>query len=607
MDNLADVNSLYERANNMCGIAGILNFGPTFIDLSDRACVMRDKLIHRGPDDNNISYYYNVALVHTRLALIDVSGGQQPFKSPDLRYTITYNGEVYNYKSLRKELEDYWNFTTHSDTEVILAAYLHWGKDCLTRFNGMFSFFIWDNDKQQGFAARDLLGIKPFVYQYRSNEFIFASEAKAIIAIQPDAPIANVSAIVEYLACPYFSGVEEPMFDGLKYLLPGHYLVISKNDFTVASWQDYELSDELTDTQQTTEQLAKLLIEGIQSTMIADVPIATYLSGGFDSTLITSIASKNTNKTLDTYTIQFINQEAYCYQNSLIINSDDTPYAIRAAKELNVNHNIVNVSHESLEESLKNIAINNDTLPAWEQEIAQHHLAKEASQLYKVVLVGDAADETHYGYQFLLDDEATQSPSGIIQRFTLPPINKSLLPDVMSYFNEKYTNLTTNAGHRWDTPSNRYLATTYLIIKRWLPRLLQNGDAHSMSHSLEARVPFADINLLNFAKRVNPKCGYKQGNEKYLLRKSSHGLLPEVFRTRKKSALPKDQETGSIYQRIASEQIKISKTFLSHFLDMEVIHKLCKTPSPLREDERSLLFRVICLSYWQQAYGVILK
>ena len=127
MDNLADVNSLYERANNMCGIAGILNFGPTFIDLSDRACVMRDKLIHRGPDDNNISYYNNVALVHTRLALIDVSGGQQPFKSPDLRYTITYNGEVYNYKSLRKELEDYWNFTTHSDTEVILAAYLHWG------------------------------------------------------------------------------------------------------------------------------------------------------------------------------------------------------------------------------------------------------------------------------------------------------------------------------------------------------------------------------------------------------------------------------------------------------------------------------------------------
>lgn len=607
MDNTANANSPHERASDMCGIAGIINFGPNLVDLSGRACLMCNKLTHRGPDDQNISYQDNVALVHTRLALIDLSGGKQPLHSPDKRYTITYNGEVYNYKVLREELEYFWDFTTNSDTEVILASYLHWGKDCLSRFNGMFSFFIWDNEKQQGFAARDLLGIKPFVYQYRSNEFIFASEAKAIVAIQSTPPKANISAIAEYLACPYFSGVEESMFDGLKHLLPGNYLIISKDFFTVTSWQDYELSNELTDNKQTTEQLAKLLKDSIQTTMIADVPIATYLSGGFDSTLITSIASKNTNNILDTYTIQFINQEIYPYQDSLIINSDDTPYAIEAAAELEVNHHIVNVSHESLERSLQSIAINNDTLPAWEQEIAQHHLAKAASQLYKAILVGDAADETHYGYQFLLDDEATKSPSGIIQRFTLPPINKNLLPDVMSYFNDKYLKLTTENGYQWDTPTNRYLSTTYLIIKRWLPRLLQNGDIHSMSHSLEARVPFADINMLNLAKRVNPTCGYKQGNEKSLLRKSAIGLLPEVFRTRKKSALPKDQGVGTLYQKIAFEQIKLSQTFLEYFLDMKIITQLCQQQAPLREDERALLFRVICLSYWQRAYGVILK
>jgi asparagine synthase (glutamine-hydrolysing) len=591
----------------MCGIAGIVNFTSEPEDLHKRTAIMQSLLAHRGPDEKGIKSYPNISIAHSRLALIDIKGGKQPFCSHDDRYVISYNGEVYNYKSLKRELEDRWVFTSDSDTEVVLAAYAVLGKKCVLRFNGMFSFFIWDSVKNEGFAARDLLGVKPFVYKNSVEEFVFSSEAKAIVGIDSSPPVANFEAIVEYIVCPYFSGVEQPMFRDLEYLLPGHYLYINKSGLEQHQWGDVSLSDDVIDSASNREELSNLIVDGIKSAMTSDVPICTYLSGGFDSTLITSIANGVTNGQLDTYTIRFQNQNAYDYKDSLIISSDDTPYASLAAKDIGVINHIVDVTHKDLEESLREIAICNDALPAWEQEIAQHHLAKRASRDYKVVLVGDAADETHYGYQFLLDSQATNSPSGIINRFSLPLLKKGILDNPLEYFDEKYKNLTINSGHTWDSPTNRYLATTYLIIKRWLPRLLHNGDIHAMQHSLEARVPFADIHLLRFAQKVAPSTGYNNGVEKWLLRKSCKGLLPETSRERRKSALPKDQRVDNIYKAIGVGLFITYKEFLSNFIDIKNILQLCRTDYNLSEQEKSLLFRLISLCYWKEEYGVIIK
>ncbi len=607
MDNTRHVSPTNARENSMCGIAGIVNYQEHGSSLKHRAIIMRDNLHHRGPDDQDVICYPNVAIAHTRLALIDLLGGAQPLRSSDHRYSISYNGEVYNYQSLRKDLEQDWVFRTNSDTEVILAAYAQWGEDCLTRFNGMFSFFIWDSVKNEGFAARDLLGVKPFAYQYLSGEFVFASEAKAIIAIQQSAPKANTNAIIEYLTCPYFSGVEEPMFEGLEYLQPGHYLKITHQGVYCQQWGDYELTGQLSANKTTTEELSELLINSVQQTMISDVPIAAYLSGGFDSTLITSLAKKHATRDFSTFTVQFTDQNKYHYDNSLVVTSDDMPFAIDAAQEIGVRQHIVNVNRVSLAESIKQLACSNDALPAWEQEIAQHHLAYAASQKYKAVLVGDAADETHYGYQFLLDSHATQSPSGIIQRFSLPPLKPGLISNPLNFFDEKYKALTTQAGHSWKTAADRSLATTYLIVKRWLPRLLHNGDIHAMHHSLEARVPFADINLINMAQKIHPDSGYHNGTEKWLLRQSAKGLLPETARVRKKSALPKDQGTELLYKKIANDIFKTSREFLEHFLEMEKMHHLCKPEVKLNEQERALLFRTISLCYWREAYGVNIR
>ncbi len=591
----------------MCGIAGIVNYRVQDMDLALRAKIMCDKLYHRGPDEQNIIAFPNVIMVHTRLALLDLTRGQQPYISTDQRYIISYNGEVYNYRELRALLEKHWLFNTDSDTEVILAAYVHWGEYCLNHFNGMFSFFIWDSLKNEGFAARDLLGIKPFVYQYKSGEFIFASEAKAIVAIQLTAPMANRNAIIEYLVAPYFSGVETPLFEGLEYLQPGYSLKISKQGVYSKQWGDYELSASLTDNKKTTEEMSELLLNAVQQAMVSDAPIGAYLSGGFDSTLITAIAKKYTETELGVFTVKFKNQDKFDYNNSLIVTSDDTPYAIRAAKQIGVKQRIISVNRSDIMDTIKKISCANDALPVWEQEIAQHHLARVAAQDYKAILTGDAADETHYGYPFLLDEQATKSPSGILQRFSLPPLKPELKNNLLDFFDDKYKALTRSAGYSWKTPLDRHLATTYLIIKRWLPRLLHNGDIHAMQHSLEARVPFADINLLNMAKRVHPASGYYNGTEKWLLRQSARGLLPESSRLRKKSALPKDQGTGKLYKECASTMFKSHKIFLENFFDMDQMQALCHSSSILSEQDRALLFRTISLCHWCDHYGVNIR
>ncbi|MES2672740.1 MAG: asparagine synthase (glutamine-hydrolyzing) [Pseudomonadota bacterium] len=591
----------------MCGIAGIVNYRVHAENLAPRARVLCDKLYHRGPDEQNIIAFPNIIMVHTRLALLDLARGQQPYVSTDQRYIISYNGEVYNYRELRKQLEKNWLFKTDSDTEVILAAYAHWGERCLNYFNGMFAFFIWDSVKNEGFAARDLLGIKPFVYQYKSGEFIFSSEAKAIVAIQSSSPMVNRSAIIEYIAAPYFSGVETSLFEGLEYLQPGHSLKISKQGIYSTQWGDYELSASLTDNKKTTEAMSELLLNAVQQAMISDAPVGTYLSGGFDSTLITAIAHKHAEKKLGVFTIKFTDQDKFDYNNSLIVTSDDTPYAISAAKQIGVKQRIISVNRSEVMDTIKKISCTNDALPVWEQEIAQHHLARIAALDYKAILTGDAADETHYGYPFLLDEQVTASPSAILQRFSVPPLKPELKNNLLAFFDDKYKTLTKAAGHSWTTPLDRHLATTYLIVKRWLPRLLHNGDVHAMQHSLEARVPFADINLLNMAKRVHPASGYRNGTEKWLLRQSAKGLLPESSRLRKKSALPKDQGAGKLYKASAATLFKSHKVFLENFFDMKQMQMLCRSDTLLSEQQRALLFRTISLCHWCDYYGVNIR
>lgn len=597
----------------MCGIAGIINYQSNS-RFADKAPVLLSSLRHRGPDAQATQYFSKAVLVHTRLAVIDIKHAHQPFACSKQRYHIVYNGEVYNHTELRSELEAVWPFKGRSDTEVVLAAYVHWGEKCLLRLNGMFAFFIWDEHLKVGFAARDLLGVKPFAYQVKRGEFCFASEAKALVAISQEPIKADREAIIEYLLAPYFSGVETSMFDGIEYLQPGYCLSLNEAGIQLRQWQDYQLCADIIAEQEYLGTLRQLITKAVERTTLADVPLATYLSGGFDSTLISSLIKKGVKKGetvqdeaaafLKSYTVRFEAQAEIDYQQSLIVRSDDSPFASMAAEEIGLEQEFVDINNLMLKNSFSDLVKTNDALPAWEQEFAQYHLAQSAAKEYKVVLVGDAADETHWGYPFLIDEQATSSPAAILERFSIPDLVCGSKDVLKQQFAQKYEALAKAAGYSWETQEDRSLATAYLIVKRWLPRLLHNGDIHAMCHSLEARVPFADIDLLDFARKIHPQLGFKQQREKAFLRRACEGLLPEAIRTRPKSALPKAQSVARLYQHLAHQALLDAGEFIGQFLHVASLKKLCEPDRPLSEMERALLFRVISLALWQQHYEV---
>lgn len=587
----------------MCGIAGVIDYSAPPSSYRGLLSKLQSTLRHRGPDEQSIAMISYGGLVHTRLSVIDLKGSHQPLTSYDGRWILTYNGEIYNYRELKYEIGDRWHFCTQGDTEVVMAAWALWGANCLPRLNGMFSFFIWDNFDNKGYLVRDRLGIKPAVWSYQSGIFAFASEAKALIdTIVLDVRV-NEQSILEYLVAPFFSGVSSSMFSGIENLQPGTLLEVSQTGILVQPWADYRL--DVQDGQPS--DIKDTLKEAVRRTLVADVPICTFLSGGFDSTLITNQALENIGSPIDAYTISFPDQDKFEYGDAVMTNDNDTPYAIAYAQEAGVNHHLVMAETVTLAERLKTISITNDALPAWEQELAQSALSQAAREKYKVVLVGDAADETHYGYHFLLDPQATERPENVINRFVQDGfINKQQMKNPFQHFDDMYRNFCAAQGYKWgNDPYGNIIATTYLIVKRWLPRLLHNGDIHTMSHSLEARLPFADTSLLECARKISPHQAYRNGQEKYWLRECSRGLLPENIRVRKKSALPKDQNVQAVYKYELTKALKKNADFLGHFVDLNRVSEICNPETRQNEKERALMFRLICLAHWREHYKLV--
>jgi len=586
----------------MCGIAGIISKYDTEQSLYEHAQVMLDVIKRRGPDQSSIWQNEHAAMVHSRLAIISPDTGHQPLHSFNQRYTIVYNGEIYNYKTLRNELKTDWEFQTESDTEVVLAAFVVWGEKALLRFNGMFAFFIWDAEHKVGFCARDLMGIKPFCYYAKDELFLFASDARAILPII-NKPSLNEQYIWQYWACPAFSCFRETPFMDIHHLPPGHAMWVNTKDNRLFCWKNYQVQCEyFEETPEFYPLLDKALTNACTSALISDVPITSYLSGGLDSSLITSIAAKQSSQFKESYSIQFKSQHAFDYKNSLIVKEDDFPYAQELADFAQIKLNPVVVHEDEMISAFQTLAHINYQIPAWEQEFTHLFLAKEVAKKYKVTLVGDVADETHYGYHYMLDDKARRSPREIMNRFANAPLALSNTENeaLMMSIYDRVCKEANSAGHDWKDEMSQYVATSYLIIKFWLPRLLLNADIYPMYYGVEARVPFADIYLLDLASRISPQLAMKNNIEKYCLKQVARNKIPESIRNRLKSSLPKNQCIGKMYQ---SEMKKILRDpqvedLVGQYLHWPSVKQLIFTHDVLTEKERALLFKVISFYYW---------
>jgi len=570
----------------MCGIAGIVDFTRPAAAHRERLARMQTLLRHRGPDGAGTFEDDDVSLAHTRLAILDLDGGVQPMTSENGRYTVVYNGELHGGEELRRAIGG--DFRTHSDTEVVLAAFERWGDACVARLSGMFAFFVWDAVRRRGFGARDRLGVKPLFISRENHAFAFASEAHVLAHTAAARPRANVDAIVDVMVAPCFSGVVRSAFEGVEPLMPGHTVVVERDHVRVARY--WRWSAERGDG--SIAELREALPAAMRRATAADVPIGIFSSGGLDSAIAASALAAGA----PAFTVTFDDQASFHYARSRITGSDDTPFARDVAEALSLDPHLVHVSRAQIAHDLRAVAVANDALPAWEQEIAQHRLAQAASRSVKAVLVGDAADETHWGYHFLLDDEAIRSSRVIIDRLGSAPLRPEIARDPAERIAHE---LDAEYAHE-----SRIAATTSLIVERWLPRLLHNGDMHTMRASLEARVPFADVTLLEIAQRIAPALALRDGVEKHALREAARGLIPEHVRTRKKSALPKDLGTEPVFRAEAAKVVRDPPAIVDSIVDLARIAARLGDPSELSEAERAILFRVVTFAHWARHHEV---
>ena len=576
----------------MCGILGLVNYSKHgYIEnLTDfKNCL--HLMDHRGPDASGIKYNKKYIFGHTRLKIIDKSDeANQPFVSNDGKVILVFNGEIYNYRDLKKDLKKkHINFRTSSDTEVILNSYLANGINCIKDFNGMFSFAIFDTRIDKLFIVRDRLGIKPIFYKLDKNELIFASEIKSIISLKRQKVKLNIDAVSSYMSFRY-PILDDSFIEGINSLPPGNYIEFNETSFAIKEY--WNLSKKI--NQQNIDKgeefyikkITQLLKSSVRYRMISDVPIGSFLSGGVDSSVITAIMSNlNKNKKVKTFTIGF-KEEAF----------NELKYAKSVSKLFNTDHKEVIVSSDNYISTLEKLIKIKDAPLSVPNEVPLHLMSKELKKDITVILSGEGADEIFGGYGKifrspydlerinkidnlnLTDLEKNKFCTNFLKKYTKKIFSSELdhFLEIYSYTSFKDKKKLLNNKINLDTIEKKfynkilsyfneikidsyYIKIMYVFEKLHLVGLLGRLDNASMSASVEARVPFVDHRLVEFAFTIPVKYKIKWENNKkreeskllmsekisetydipkYILKKTYEKTLPKDIIYRKKMGFP---------------------------------------------------------------------
>ncbi len=605
----------------MCGIAGIfnLNFHPVN-NISRYLKVMDEIQKHRGPDGTG--YFTNeknfLGFAHQRLSIIDLATGDQPMTAASGN-TICYNGEIYNYLELKKELNGY-DFKTTSDTEVILAAYEKWGEDCVNHLRGMFSFAIWNEKEQTMFIARDRFGIKPLYYTIQDNTFYFASEVKTLLPFIKEVKI-NPTALKDYLYFQLYLG-DYTLIENITELQPAHRITIKDGKLNISKyWEVYYNLDFGHTANYFAERLHELVYESVQLHTRSDVPIGSYVSGGIDSSIIASVASK-TSQNKSPYlgfTGKFTYSDAY----------DESFYARKLAEKANIGLHEVDITSTDFVNTIEKVIYHLDYPVAGPGSFPQYHVSKLAAQHRKVVLGGQGGDEIFGGYTRYLVAYFEQCIKGAIDN-TLSGGNfvvtyESIIPNLVSLQNykpmlkeffkdglfdpidQRYFRLINRAPDlkneiKWEelggyTPFTSFAnifnganvgkesyfdKMTHFDFKTLLPALLQVEDRMSMAHGLESRVPFLDHPLVEFAATMPADIKFKDGTLKMILTNTMRNELPtEILQRTNKMGfpVPLNEWLGKELKEFINDIFGSEKAKTRGYFNNEEIMKGIKTES----------------------------
>jgi asparagine synthase (glutamine-hydrolysing) len=545
----------------MCGIAGIVSLDKERVDPGDlqRMC---DAIVHRGPDDEGYYFEPGVGLGMRRLSIIDLNTGHQPIHNEDGSIQIVFNGEIYNYKELRQDLQQRGHsFYTDTDTETIVHLYEEYGPKVVEKLRGMFAFAVWDGRLRQLLLARDRLGIKPLYYAYIHGRLIFASELKAILQL-PEVDIAlnwkSAQRLFTFLATPSF----ESLVEGVHKLGPGQILIAAANREPRVEqyWDVHFAADYEHDENFFVERLRELLLEAVRLRMVSDVPVGAFLSGGLDSSAVVSMMSGLASEPVKTYTIGF-EDSGY----------DETPYARQVADQFGTVHSEEILATDALD-VIEDIAWYLDEPLGDSSVIPTYMVSKLAAKDVKVSLSADGGDELFAGYdKYVVEKRERQrrfipSPlrSGLgrigralpdsargknfLEHLAMNGVNRYLdastffkLEDQKRLFRPEVFELMSadpcraEVEHLGKHNGNWLSSLQYLDLKSYLPLdILTKVDRMSMAHSLEARVPLLDHKLVEFAATIPPELKLKQGVTKYIFKKAMRGILPDTIIDRPK-------------------------------------------------------------------------
>lgn len=623
----------------MCGIVGIIDRDkPADLKLLEQ---MRDTMPYRGPDDNGLwtNNSQNVALAHLRLSILDPTpAGHQPRIEQSGMHAITYNGEVYNYIEVREKLITLgYEFETGTDTEVILKAYIEYGRDCLKYFNGMFVFAIWDEQKCETFLARDRLGIKPLYYYVHGSKIYFASETKAILKALENKPELNVELIDKYMSFGYIPG-EDTLHRGLKRLLPGHSMVIDQgNHIDITQYWDLHFKEEqdkgfdhyLIETQ-------ALLNNSIDLRLRSDVPLGIFLSGGVDSSAVVGLLAERVDEPLKTFSI------AYDFGDKF----DETKYAQMVAKKFNTEHHEIKISPQQFKEFIPEFIHLMDEPVTEAAAISLFFVSKLAKEKVTVALSGEGSDEIFAGYDLYHYMQIIEKYRSVTPRF-LRSLFATISNKVLGHSHKvsKYLNLATlplseryNGMSTYDEQQKILLYKTdfketlaslkgdeprlfqkalfektknndplnqmlYFDTKTWLvDDLLIKADRMSMATSIELRVPYLDYRLVEFAASIPVKYKMRKGVGKYILKKMMEPILPKEIIYRPKMGFPtplklmfqnelRDYSTNLLLKEFAKLHEYFDKSRIKQLLDEHCANKY---------DHHKILWQLVVLEEWLQ-------
>jgi asparagine synthase (glutamine-hydrolysing) len=545
----------------MCGIAGIINFNKS-VEHSELKSIC-DKISKRGPDAEGFFLENGVGLGHRRLSIIDLETGDQPMLSRDKNIVLVFNGEIYNFHELRKELaSEGLEFMTRSDTEVVIQGYFFWGmQGLLERLEGMFAFALYDKKVGQVFIARDKYGEKPLYYYKNSEKIVFASELKAIEDI-PGKKVINKKALNLFLSLSYIPA-PFTIYEDVKKLVQATYMVIDL-DGKISAHQYYDLKSQLIDARQyktfeeASEHLRSLLFESVEKRMVADVPLGAFLSGGIDSSIITAIMATFSKEPVKTFSIGFTEKEY-----------DESERAELLAKHIGANHTVHYLDYRDVLHLVDDIIDHFDEPFGDSSAIPSFYVAQLARKDVKVVLTGDCADELFGGYEKYLAGyyvsffkklpsfiqhlikkgvdiiPHTSITNSILRRAKKVINNADALKFDLHYqymclgFSDEERKLLLNENDYSDvknsvkklydsfTEGNDLEKGFYTDLNIVLEGdMLVKVDRMCMKNSLEARVPFLDSNIVKAAFSMPTDFKIKGRNKKYILKKTFQDLLP---------------------------------------------------------------------------------